>query len=193
MRGSQNARWVRGVLQMTTNGSGSATECSHPDADALRAALDRLDAQLRDLCLSSLCQECALAASRRQHTGWYCRWCGKPLVGRAGEERLPYTDLRKRLIATAEHDAASTTQLAQIRAILAGILTDAGIEVTDDVVRLAVQVRALVRALEADRAAIVELLLATGVEPASGDPVQLAAQVRELVRQLRVVAAAVEP
>ena len=43
------------------------------------------------------------------------------------------------------------TQLAQIRAILAGILTDAGIEVTDDVVRLAVQVRAQVRALEAER------------------------------------------
>ena len=39
-----------------------------------------------------------------------------------------------------------------------------------------------VRALEADRAAIVELLLATGVEPASGDPVQLAAQVAEWVR-----------
>ena len=174
---------------MTTNGSGSATECSHPDADALRAALDRLDAQLRDLCLSSLCQECALAASRRQHTGWYCRWCGKPLVGRAGEERLPYTDLRKRLIATAEHDAASTTQLAQVRAILAGLLVNADIETTDDVVRLAVQVRAL----EADRAAIVELLLATGVEPASGDPVQLAAQVRELVRGLRAVKVAVEP
>ena len=81
-------------------------------------------------------------------------------------------------------DAASTTHLAQIRAILTGLLVDADIETTDDAVRLAVQVRALVRALEADRAAIVELLLATGVEPASGDPVQLAAQVRELVRQL---------
>ena len=77
------------------------------------------------------------------------------------------------------------THLAQIRAILAGLLADAGIEVTDDVVRLAVQVRAQVRALEADLAAIVELLLATGVEPASDDPVQLAAQVRELVRRLR--------
>ena len=40
----------------------------------------------------------------------------------------------------------------------------------------------LVRALEADRAAIVELLLGTGVEPASGDPVQLVAQVAEWVR-----------
>ena len=79
------------------------------------------------------------------------------------------------------------TQLAQIRAILTGLLADVGIETTDDVVRLAVQVRALVRALEADRAAIVELLLATGVEPASGDPVQLAAQVRELVRALESV------
>ena len=82
-------------------------------------------------------------------------------------------------------DAASTMQLAQIRAILAGVLADAGIEVTDDIVRLAVQVRALVRALEADRAAIVEALLSTDVEPASGDPVQLAYQVRELVRELR--------
>ena len=42
-----------------------------------------------------------------------------------------------------------------------------------------------IQTLEADRAAIVELLLATGVEPASDDPVQLAAQVRELVRELR--------
>ena len=77
------------------------------------------------------------------------------------------------------------TQLAQIRAILTGLLADVGIETTDDVVRLAAQVRALVRALEADRAAIVEPLLATGVEPASSDPVQLAYQVRELVRELR--------
>jgi len=43
-----------------------------------------------------------------------------------------------------------------------------------------------VQALEADRAAIVEALLSTGVEPASDDPMQLAAQVRELVRQLRL-------
>ena len=89
------------------------------------------------------------------------------------------------------------THLAQIRAILTGLLVDADIETTDDVVRLAVQVRAQVRALEAerdelvaDRAAIVELLLATGVEPASGDPVQLAAQVAEWVRELRDVAKA---
>ena len=86
------------------------------------------------------------------------------------------------------------THLAQIRAILAGLLADAGIEVTDDVVRLAVQVRAQVRALEAerdelvaDRAAIVEALLSVGFETASGDPVQLAAQVRELVRALESV------
>ena len=93
--------------------------------------------------------------------------------------------LRATLRELARRDAASTMQLAQIRAILAGVLADAGIEVTDDIVRLAVQVRAQVRALEADRAAIVEALLATGVSPASGDPVQLAAQVRELVRELR--------
>jgi len=93
--------------------------------------------------------------------------------------------LRATLRELARPDAASTMQLAQIRAILAGVLADAGIETTDDIVRLAVQVRAQVRALEADRAAIVELLLATGVEPASDDPVQLAAQVRELVRELR--------
>ena len=94
-------------------------------------------------------------------------------------------EVRALLATTIRRDAASTTQLAQIRAILAGVLADAGIETTDDVVRLAAQVRALVRALEADRAAIVEPLLATGVEPASSDPVQLAYQVRELVRELR--------
>jgi len=44
-----------------------------------------------------------------------------------------------------------------------------------------------VRALEADRAAIVEALLSVGFETASGDPVQLAAQVRELVRALESV------
>ena len=92
--------------------------------------------------------------------------------------------LRATLRELARRDAASTMQLAQIRAILAGVLADAGIEVTDDIVRLAVQVRAQVRALEADRAAIVEALLATGVSPASGDPVQLAAQVAEWVRVL---------
>jgi len=167
---------------VTTNPRQPATECSHLDADELRATLDELDAQLRGLRLSSLCQECASVASRRQHTGQHCRWCGKPLVGREGEERLPYAELRERLITITRRDAASTTQLAQIRAILTGLLVDVGIETTDDVVRLAVQVRALVRALDADRAAIVELLLATGVEPASGDPVQLAAQVAEWVR-----------
>ena len=78
------------------------------------------------------------------------------------------------------------THLAQIRAILAGLLADAGIEVTDDVVRLAVQVRAQVRALEADRDAVVEALLGVGFETACGDPVQLAWQAAELVRQLRI-------
>jgi len=53
------------------------------------------------------------------------------------------------LIAITRRAAASTTQLAQVRAILADLLADAGIETTDDPVRLAVQVRALVRALEA--------------------------------------------
>ena len=42
-----------------------------------------------------------------------------------------------------------------------------------------------VQELEAERAAVVEALLSTGVEPASGDPVQLVYQVRELVRELR--------
>lgn len=46
------------------------------------------------------------------------------------------------------------------------------------------ELRALVQALEAERAVVVKALLATGVEPASDDPVQLAAQVAELMRQI---------
>ena len=42
------------------------------------------------------------------------------------------------------------------------------------------QAQEQIRTLEADRAAIVEALLSTGAEPASGDPVQLVYQVREL-------------
>ena len=63
----------------------------------------------------------------------------------------------KLLIIATEHDARISTKLAQIRAILAGVLIAAGIETTDDVVRLAQQVRALVRALEAAEAEAAEL------------------------------------
>ena len=73
-------------------------------------------------------------------------------------------EVRALLATTIRRDAASTTQLAQAQE--------------------------QIRELNADRAAVVELLLATDVEPASDDPVQLAAQVRELVRELRTVARA---
>jgi len=62
------------------------------------------------------------------------------------------------------------------------------ISARDLVVQLRFEINRLgwqIQALEADRAAIVEALLSTDVEPASGDPVQLAYQVRELVRELR--------
>ena len=152
-----------------------------------------------------ICNECG-HIERRYRNSTKCRKCGGNIVrvttkdgqsttsgshppdtisAEAEELRAALDEQSELLITIARRAAASTTQLAQIRAILTGLLADADIETTDDVVRLAVQVRALVRALEADRAAIVELLLATGVEPASGDPVQLAAQVRELVRELR--------
>lgn len=96
-------------------------------------------------------------------------------------------ELRAQLIFITRRDACTATHLAQIHAILAGLLADAGIEVTDDEVRLAIQVRARIRALEAERAVVVEALLATGIGRGFDDPVQLARQVAELVRGLKGV------
>ena len=73
----------------------------------------------------------------------------KPSQSATSRSHPDADEVRALLATTTRRDAASTTQLAQIRAILAGLLVDADIETIDDAVRLAVQVRALVRALEA--------------------------------------------
>jgi len=92
-------------------------------------------------------------------------------VGREGDEGGERMTTNPRQSATeprhwSDECAASATQLAQAQARCRALEAE-----RDE--------------LDADRAAIVEALLSTGVEPASGDPVQLVYQVRELVRELR--------
>lgn len=105
-----------------------------------------------------------------------------------------------RALGLADEDVERLPQVAaQVRAILATILDGTDAEPAADAVRLAQQVRARTRVLQADlgtlwgemaeddeaTTAAREALLATGVEPASNDLAQLAVQVVGLVRRLR--------
>jgi len=119
---------------MTTNGSQTATKPRHWSDERADAAVQAaIDAR-------------ALA------------WAAARALGLADDqvERLPQAvaEMRAQLIEVTRRDAASTTQLVQVHAILAGVLAAHDIDPGDDPVRLATQTRALVRSLEADLATV---------------------------------------
>ena len=111
------------------------------------------------------CNECG-HTERRYRNSTKCRKCGGDIV---------------RLTTNGSHPTTECSH-APPKVISA---RDLVVQLRFEIDRLGWQVRALEAErdeLGADRAAVVELLLSVGIEPASGDPVQLAAQVAEWVR-----------